>query len=50
VPGWEVETWWGVFAPRGTPKPIVDQLNGYIGTLLDDPATKGVSTKASTML
>ena len=40
VPGWEVETWWGLFAPRGTPKAIVDQLNAHIATMLDDPANK----------
>ncbi|MEA2987958.1 MAG: hypothetical protein QOG83_669 [Alphaproteobacteria bacterium] len=40
LPGWQVETWWGMFAPRGTPKAIVDQLNGVFGSLIDDPATK----------
>jgi tripartite-type tricarboxylate transporter receptor subunit TctC len=40
VPGWEVETWWGVFAPRGTPQPIVDQLNGYITGLWNDAAAR----------
>ena len=39
LPTWEVETWYGLFAPRGTPKAIVDQLNGHIATMLDDPAT-----------
>jgi tripartite-type tricarboxylate transporter receptor subunit TctC len=38
VPGWEVETWYGVFAPRGTPKAIVDQLNGHIQAMFADPA------------
>jgi tripartite-type tricarboxylate transporter receptor subunit TctC len=38
VPGWEVETWYGVFAPRGTPKAIADQLNGHIQAMFADPA------------
>jgi tripartite-type tricarboxylate transporter receptor subunit TctC len=40
LPTWQVETWYGLFAPRGTPKPIVDQLNRHIMTLFDDPANK----------
>ncbi len=38
LPRWEVETWYGLFAPRGTPKPIVDELNGHIRAMFDDPA------------
>jgi tripartite-type tricarboxylate transporter receptor subunit TctC len=38
LPEWQVETWWGLFAPRGTPKPIVDAFNRYIRKMLDDPA------------
>ena len=26
VPGYRAEGWWGVFAPGGTPKPVVDAL------------------------
>ena len=40
LPGWEVETWYALFAPRGTPKAIVDELNGHIMTMFDDPANK----------
>jgi tripartite-type tricarboxylate transporter receptor subunit TctC len=39
MPGYEMSTWFGVFAPRGTPKPIVEQLNQYARELLADPAT-----------
>ena len=38
LPRWEVETWYALFAPRGTPKPIVDELNGHIQAMLRDPA------------
>ena len=27
VPGYVYETWFGLFAPAGTPKPILDKLN-----------------------
>jgi tripartite-type tricarboxylate transporter receptor subunit TctC len=39
-PGFEATTWFALFAPRGTPKAIVDQLNDYARSLYDDPATK----------
>jgi tripartite-type tricarboxylate transporter receptor subunit TctC len=40
LPTWEVETWYGLFAPRGTPKPIADELNGHIQAMFADPAYK----------
>ncbi len=36
-PGFETSTWFSLFAPRGTPKEIVDQLNGYARELAEDP-------------
>jgi tripartite-type tricarboxylate transporter receptor subunit TctC len=35
-PGFETSTWFALFAPRGTPKEIVDQLNGYVRDLAHD--------------
>src|SRR5262245_18692076 len=40
LPRWEVETWYALFAPRGTPKPIVDELNGHIQAMFRDGALK----------
>ena len=40
LPAWEVETWYGLFAPRGTPKAIVNEINGHIRAMFDDPATR----------
>jgi len=40
LPRWEVETWYALFAPRGTPKPIVDELNGHIQAMFRDPIHK----------
>jgi tripartite-type tricarboxylate transporter receptor subunit TctC len=38
VPGFDVTTWYGMYAPRNTPKPIVDALVGALQTALRDPA------------
>jgi tripartite-type tricarboxylate transporter receptor subunit TctC len=37
VPGVEVTSWVGVFAPAGTPKPVVDRLNAAINKVLALP-------------
>jgi tripartite-type tricarboxylate transporter receptor subunit TctC len=37
LPAFELTTWFGVVAPRGTPAPIVAQLNRQIHAMLDDP-------------
>ena len=36
----EVTTWYGVLAPAGTPKPIIDRLNKAIVGVLSTPAMK----------
>jgi tripartite-type tricarboxylate transporter receptor subunit TctC len=36
-PGFEASTWFALFAPRGTPKAIVDQLNGFVRAGQQDP-------------
>lgn len=33
VPGYEATIWLGIMAPNGTPQPIVDKLNGWIGAI-----------------
>jgi tripartite-type tricarboxylate transporter receptor subunit TctC len=35
--GFETSTWFALFAPRGTPGAIIDQLNGYVRELAHDP-------------
>ncbi|HZP86496.1 MAG TPA: tripartite tricarboxylate transporter substrate binding protein [Burkholderiales bacterium] len=37
VPGWEVVSWQAVFAPAGTPKPIVQRLNAEIARIMKTP-------------
>jgi tripartite-type tricarboxylate transporter receptor subunit TctC len=40
VPGYEYRGWVGVFAPTGTPKPIIDKLNTEIKKAIDSPELK----------
>lgn len=40
VPGWEVVSWQAVFAPAGTPKPIVQRLNTEIAAIMKTPDIK----------
>ena len=40
VPGYEVELWFGVMAPRGTPQPIIDQLNAAVNKMVQEPDMK----------
>jgi tripartite-type tricarboxylate transporter receptor subunit TctC len=40
VPGYEMTSWFGVVAPAGTPKPIIEQINGYVQEMLADPAAQ----------
>jgi tripartite-type tricarboxylate transporter receptor subunit TctC len=40
VPGYEATSWFGMFAPAGTPAPIVARLNGALVKVLADPEVK----------
>ena len=36
-PGFDTGTWFALFAPRGTPREVVDQLNAHVRALAGDP-------------
>jgi len=40
LPGFDVGIWFGVLAPAGTPRPIIDKMAGEINKLLSAPETK----------
>lgn len=40
VPGYDVVSWQGVFAPAGTPQPIVKRLHDEITAILQTPAMR----------
>ena len=40
LPGFELEAWVGLFAPAGTPAPVIAKLTGMVKQALDLPETK----------
>ena len=38
--GFSIDTWWGLVAPKDTPKPVVDKLNRAFVAALQAPETK----------
>ncbi len=40
VPGFEAANWFGVLAPRGTPRPIITRLSNLIATHIHSPEIK----------
>ena len=38
LPGYDTALWFGILAPAGTPKPIIDKLSAAINQTLKDPA------------
>ena len=38
--GFEIDTWWGLVAPAGTPADVLDKLNKAFTDALKDPATQ----------
>ena len=40
VPGYEATNWWGIIAPAGTPKPIIDRLHSELSAVLATSETK----------
>ncbi|HUL91325.1 MAG TPA: tripartite tricarboxylate transporter substrate binding protein [Burkholderiales bacterium] len=40
LPGWEMTTWFGIFAPKGTSAEIVQALNAAMQAVIDDPVTR----------
>ena len=39
-PGFEIDTWWGLIAPAGTPKDVVAKLNAAYVSALESPDVK----------
>lgn len=38
LPGFDLKIWYGLFAPKGTPKPVLDKLNAALNEALKDKA------------
>ena len=44
VPGYEVSTWYGIWAPKDTPKDVVDKMTAEITKALNSPELKNTWT------
>jgi tripartite-type tricarboxylate transporter receptor subunit TctC len=40
LPGFEITVWFGMYAPKGTPKPVIDTLAAALKEALKDPEAK----------
>ncbi len=40
LPGFELSIWYGIYAPKGTPKPVMDKLVQALNEPLKDPTVK----------
>jgi tripartite-type tricarboxylate transporter receptor subunit TctC len=46
IPGFQTIQWSGMFAPRGTPRPIIERVNREVVAMLQDPAFRKQVTDA----
>jgi tripartite-type tricarboxylate transporter receptor subunit TctC len=37
VPDFEVDSWYAMFVPAKTPKPVIDKLNQALNTIVNEP-------------
>ena len=37
VPGYEVDVWYGLFAPRGTPKAVIEKISAQVARIMRSP-------------
>ncbi|MBM3531365.1 MAG: tripartite tricarboxylate transporter substrate binding protein [Alphaproteobacteria bacterium] len=40
IPGFQMSAWDGIFTPAGTPRPVIDALNGAIRRTLEEPEVR----------
>jgi tripartite-type tricarboxylate transporter receptor subunit TctC len=51
VPGFEASTWYGIYAPKGTPKSVIDKVqNAYLKVMQDKAFTGKMAEQAIQML
>ena len=49
IPGYELETWFGYFAPAQTPRPIIDQLNAALARAVAQPEVQKQMTETGSV-
>jgi tripartite-type tricarboxylate transporter receptor subunit TctC len=50
MPSLDIGAWYGFYAPVGTPKPIIEQLNHALRDVVQDPAVAAQLEKIETYL
>jgi tripartite-type tricarboxylate transporter receptor subunit TctC len=51
IPGFEAATWYGIYAPKGTPQPVIDKMQAaYLKVMHDKAFTDRLSAQAIQML
>jgi tripartite-type tricarboxylate transporter receptor subunit TctC len=50
LPGYDVTTWYGVFAPHGTPPAVIALLNKTLNAIVAEPIVRERLTKAGVVV
>jgi tripartite-type tricarboxylate transporter receptor subunit TctC len=50
LPSYSYDSWFGVMAPAGTPRPVIDKVNADIRSVLNDAAIQAQLTKQGVAL
>jgi tripartite-type tricarboxylate transporter receptor subunit TctC len=50
LPGYDVATWYGVFAPRGTPPAVIAKLNKTLNEIIGEPTVRERLTTAGVIV
>jgi tripartite-type tricarboxylate transporter receptor subunit TctC len=50
LPGYDVTTWYGVFAPHGTPPAVIARLNKTLNEIVGEPSVRDLLTKAGVVV
>jgi tripartite-type tricarboxylate transporter receptor subunit TctC len=50
APNYDVTTWYGLYGPKGMPKPVLAKLNKVLNEILEEPETKSRLTKTGVIV
>jgi tripartite-type tricarboxylate transporter receptor subunit TctC len=50
APGYDVATWYGLFGPKGMPRPVIAKLNATLNEIIAEPEVRERLTKAGVVV
>jgi tripartite-type tricarboxylate transporter receptor subunit TctC len=50
VPNYDVTTWYGLYGPKGMPKPVIAKLNKVLNEILEEPVIRDRLTKTGVIV